>query len=83
MASETVSHDQLHRSCRRLTWPNRLLRFSGFVPKVRGVRTILPHAGDFRGVNNLQSIADLAAALSNKQHSSADLRRHFKQRRVA
>jgi uncharacterized protein with von Willebrand factor type A (vWA) domain len=75
--------DRLHRSCSRLIWLNPLLRFDGFEPKARGVRTILPHVDDFRAVHNLQSIADLAAALSNKYSRPADLRRHFKGRRVA
>ena len=56
--------DRLHRSCRRLIWLNPLLRYKGFQPKSKGVRAILPHVDDFRTVHSLDSLADLATALS-------------------
>ncbi|MCR9254817.1 MAG: VWA domain-containing protein [Alphaproteobacteria bacterium] len=56
--------DRLHRSARRLIWLNPLLRFDGFAPKSKGVRAILPHVDEFRPVHNLESLADLAQALS-------------------
>jgi uncharacterized protein with von Willebrand factor type A (vWA) domain len=74
--------DRLHRSCRRLIWLNPLLRFDGFEAKARGVRAMLPHVDDFRPVHNLQSIADLALALSDETSGSAAARRLLK-RRVA
>ncbi len=74
--------DRLHRSCRRLIWLNPLLRFDGFEAKARGVRAMLPHVDDFRPVHNLQSIADLAFALSDETSGSAEARRLLK-RRVA
>jgi len=56
---------RLHRSTRRLTWCNPLLGFDGFAPLAQGIRALLPHVDDFRPVHNLDSLADLAAALSN------------------
>lgn len=56
--------ERLHKSCRRLIWLNPLLRFQGFRPEARGVRTILPHVDDFRTVHSLNSLGDIGAALS-------------------
>lgn len=56
--------DRLHKSCRRLIWLNPLLRYDGFRPKSKGVRAILPHVDEFRTVHSLDSLADLAQALS-------------------
>ena len=55
--------DRLHRSCRRLIWLNPLLRFEGFEARARGIKTMLPHVDEFRPIHNLNSIADLVAAL--------------------
>jgi len=41
-----------------------VLRYEGFKPEAGGVRTILPHIGDFRPVHNIASLMDIAAALS-------------------
>ncbi len=67
--------DRLHRSCRRLVWLNPLLRFEGFQPRARGVRAMLPHVDELRAVHNLQSVADLASALSAHTSSQGDLHR--------
>ncbi len=56
--------ERLRRSCRRLVWLNPLLRFEGFEPLAEGVRALLPHVDEFRPVHDLQSLADLARALS-------------------
>jgi uncharacterized protein with von Willebrand factor type A (vWA) domain len=56
--------ERLHKSCRRLIWLNPLLRWDGFQPRAAGIRAILPHVDDFRPVHNLDSLADLIAALS-------------------
>jgi hypothetical protein len=56
--------ERLHKSCRRLIWLNPLLRYEGFQPKSKGVRAILPHVDEFRTVHSLDSLADLAKALS-------------------
>jgi len=56
--------DRLHRSCRRLIWLNPLLRFEGFEAKAKGIQTMLPHVDEFRPIHNLESMADLCAALS-------------------
>jgi len=62
----TEEMERLHKSCRRLIWLNPLLRYEGFEPKSRGVRAMLPHVDDFRTVHNLNSLADLAEALSKE-----------------
>jgi uncharacterized protein len=56
--------ERLHKSCRRLTWLNPLLRFEGFAPKSMGVRALLPHVDEFRPVHNLESLEALAMALA-------------------
>ena len=55
---------RLHKSCRRLIWLNPLLRYDAFQPKSSGARAMLPHVDDFRAVHNLESLGDLAGALS-------------------
>jgi uncharacterized protein len=56
--------ERLRRSCRRLVWLNPLLRFDGFEPLAEGVRALLPHVDEFRPVHDLESLSDLARALS-------------------
>lgn len=67
--------DRLHRSCRRLIWLNPLLRFEGFEARARGVKAMLPHVDEFRPVHTLNSLADLAAALSGHTSKASDPRR--------
>ncbi|MDI7863299.1 VWA domain-containing protein [Rhizobiaceae bacterium n13] len=69
--------DRLHRSCRRLIWLNPLLRFDGFEARARGVRAMLPHVDEFRAVHNLDSLADLVAALGPDSARNADPRRYM------
>ncbi|MEQ8344813.1 MAG: VWA domain-containing protein [Sneathiellaceae bacterium] len=59
--------DRLHRSCRRLIWLNPLLRWDGFEPRSAGIRSLLPHVDEFRPMHNLDSLTDLAGALSRQQ----------------
>jgi hypothetical protein len=61
--------ERLHKSCRRLIWLNPLLRFEGFEPRSTGIRAMLPHVDDFRPVHNLDSLEQLAAALSRPPKS--------------
>lgn len=56
--------DRLHRSCRRLIWLNPLLRFAGFEPKAKGIRSMLPHVDELRPIHNLESMQELVRALS-------------------
>ena len=65
-ADDTLSFemDRLHRSCRRLIWLNPLLRFEGFEPRAKGVRTILPHVDELRPIHNLDAMSDLVRALA-------------------
>jgi uncharacterized protein with von Willebrand factor type A (vWA) domain len=73
--------DRLHRSCRRLIWLNPLLRFEGFEARASGIKAMLPHVDELRSIHNLQSMADLCAALSPRGGQSADARAWL--RRVA
>ncbi|HEX6960076.1 MAG TPA: VWA domain-containing protein [Ferrovibrio sp.] len=70
--------ERLHKSCRRLIWLNPLLRWDGFEPKAAGIRAILPHVDDFRPVHNLNSIADLVAALSHGSNAGNRLQQTMK-----
>lgn len=69
--------DRLHRSCRRLVWLNPLLRFDGFEPAARGIRTILKHVDEFRPVHSLDALGDLCRALEGKGGVDANLRAKF------
>jgi uncharacterized protein len=55
---------RLARSARRVIWLNPLLRYDGFEPAAAGVRTMMPYTDEFRPVHNLESLEDLAEALS-------------------
>jgi uncharacterized protein len=63
--------DRLHRSCRRLIWLNPLLRFSGFEAKAKGIRAMLPHVDELRPIHNLESMAELVRALSDRGRGDA------------
>jgi uncharacterized protein with von Willebrand factor type A (vWA) domain len=56
--------ERLHKSCRRLIWLNPLLRYDRYEAKSLGARALLPHVDEFRPVHNLESLAQLADALS-------------------
>jgi uncharacterized protein with von Willebrand factor type A (vWA) domain len=56
--------ERLHKSCRRLIWLNPLLRFDRYEPRAQGSRVMIKHVDDFRPIHNLQSMQDLAVALS-------------------
>src|SRR5208283_4578855 len=64
--------DRLHRSCRRLIWLNPLLRFEGFEPRARGIKTMLGHVDEFRPVHNLESMAALVAAFRRRDGPAGD-----------
>ncbi|MBI5067095.1 MAG: VWA domain-containing protein [Deltaproteobacteria bacterium] len=63
--------ERLRRSCRRLLWLNPLLRYEGFEPLASGVRAMLPHVDEFRPVHDLESLGQLAGALSGARCASA------------
>ena len=75
--------DRLHRSCRRLIWLNPLLRFEGFEARARGIKTMLPHVDEFRPIHNLESMADLVAALQAAAAGPATRKRGCKRWRDA
>ena len=54
---------RLQRSCHRLAWLNPLLGYADYQPVTRGMRAALPHVTQFLPVHNLESLADLGAAL--------------------
>jgi uncharacterized protein with von Willebrand factor type A (vWA) domain len=56
--------ERLRRSCDRLVWLNPLLRYAGFEPRAAGIRALLPHVDELRPVHSLESLAQLAGALS-------------------
>ena len=56
--------ERLHLSSRRLIWLNPLLRWEGFAPKARGITAMLPHVDSFRAGHSIQSLEELAQAIS-------------------
>jgi uncharacterized protein with von Willebrand factor type A (vWA) domain len=56
--------ERLHKSCRRLIWLNPLLRYDAYKPQAQGARAMIKHVDDFRPIHNLESMRDLATALS-------------------
>ena len=64
--------ERLHKSCRRLVWLNPLLRYDGFEPESMGAKAIFPHVDEFRPVHNLDSLADLVAALCDPAPVSSE-----------
>jgi hypothetical protein len=67
-APEDLAHEmqRLHLSARRLIWLNPLLRWEGFAPKARGISAMLPHVDSFRAGHSIESLEDLARALSRR-----------------
>ncbi len=57
--------ERLSLSCRQLAWLNPLLRWDEFQAKAGGIRALMPHVDSFRTCHSLDSIADLAKALSS------------------
>jgi uncharacterized protein len=66
---------RLARSARRVVWLNPLLRYDGFEPAAAGVRTMMPHTDELRPVHNLESLEDLAEALSYSERPEHASRR--------
>ena len=66
---------RLRRAARRIVWLNPLLRYDGFAPLAAGVQAILPNVDEFRPVHNLDSLEDLARALSYGRKPAYDPRR--------
>ncbi len=58
--------ERLAKSCRRLIWLNPLLRYDQFEARPAGIRAMLPYVDDFLPVHNLESLKQLAAALSHR-----------------
>jgi uncharacterized protein with von Willebrand factor type A (vWA) domain len=56
--------DRLSKSARQLIWLNPLLRFDGFEPKAKGIKTMLPFVDDFKTAHNLNGLLDLSKVLS-------------------
>ncbi|MFC2968307.1 vWA domain-containing protein [Acidimangrovimonas pyrenivorans] len=66
--------ERLHLSARRLIWINPLLRWDGFAPRARGIRTMLPHVDSFRAGHNIAALEALAEALSDAADSGEKAR---------
>ena len=71
--------ERLHKSCRKVIWLNPLLRYEGFEPRPTGVRLMLPHVDAFLPAHNIESLVELARALSVAPTSTA----HQTMRRTA
>ena len=56
--------ERLSLSCRRLIWLNPLLRWEEFAPRAGGIRALMPLVDSFHACHSLDSLADLAGALS-------------------
>ena len=61
LEDETI---RLQKSCRRLIWLNPLLRYEAYRPQTQGAKAMIRHVDDFRPIHNLDSMQDLADALS-------------------
>lgn len=63
---DLLAHEmqRLRRVAKRVTWLNPLLRFDRFEARAGGIRTMLEHVDAFRPIHNLESLEDLATALS-------------------
>jgi uncharacterized protein with von Willebrand factor type A (vWA) domain len=60
--------ERLAKSCRRLIWLNPLLRYDRFEARPAGIRAMLPYVDEFLPVHNLESLEQLANALSRQVH---------------
>jgi uncharacterized protein len=69
---------RLRRSCKDLIWLNPLLRYGGFAPKAAGIRALLPHVTRFLPLWNLDTLAQVGAALGG-----TEVRRHIRTRKAA
>jgi len=56
--------ERLQLSAKQVIWLNPLLRWDGFSPLAQGIRTLLPLVDSFHSCHNLDSLNDLATALS-------------------
>ena len=56
---------RLRRSARKVIWLNPLMRWEGFTPQAAGIRALLPHVDSFHSCHSLNSLRDLADALSS------------------
>lgn len=57
---------RLRGSCRKLIWLNPLMRYDGYLPLAQGAAELRPHVSELRPCHTLDSLADLAAALSGR-----------------
>lgn len=57
---------RLRSSCRKLVWLNPLMRYDGYSPLAQGAAQLEPHVSELRPCHNLDSLAELAAALSGR-----------------
>ncbi|MBK0398435.1 VWA domain-containing protein [Limibaculum sp. M0105] len=73
---ERLGHaaERLALSCRKLVWLNPLLRWDGFEARAAGVRAILPHVDSFRATHSIDSLRELAEALTRPDDQGAKAR---------
>ncbi|WP_395688162.1 VWA domain-containing protein [Aestuariivirga sp.] len=75
--TDTLAHEmqRLRRQTKRIIWLNPLLRYDGFEAVAGGIRAMMPHVDEFRPVHSLDSLADLATALTAASPAGAEPRR--------
>lgn len=64
---------RLGKTAKHITWLNPLLRYDGFEARAGGIRIILANVDEFRPVHNLNSLEDLARALTGSTTSNRGL----------
>ena len=57
---------RLRLTARRVIWLNPLLRWEGFAPKAAGIQAMLPHVDSFRAGHSIESLEELATAISKQ-----------------
>jgi hypothetical protein len=82
---ELLAHEmkRLRLSSRRIVWLNPLLRYDRFEAKAAGIRVMLPLVDEFRPVHSLDSLMDLAAALSGRKQTEHQASSWLKEKRHA
>ena len=67
---------RVRRHCRRVIWLNPLLGSANYEPLTRGMQAALKHVDDFRPAHNLESLEQLALALTRAGRQETGDRRN-------
>ena len=74
---------RLRLAAKHIVWLNPLLRYDEFEPRAAGIQAILPFVDEFRPVHNLNSLEELAEALSFSGDAAHDPRGWMSRGRAA